>query len=104
MNCSLLLFLFILFFFRWPVRHLKPDQGPIHAPDDGKEILVRQITGAVAWRIITYAGESAEVLQGSKPGFVKFGSGVDVFLPVGTGIEVPILQQVRANRSIIARI
>jgi phosphatidylserine decarboxylase len=71
---------------------------------DGEEILVRQIAGAVARRIVTYAKEDQEVCQGDELGFIKFGSRVDVFLPVGTEIEVPILQHVRANKSIIAKI
>jgi phosphatidylserine decarboxylase len=71
---------------------------------DGVEILVRQIAGAVARRIVTYAKKDQEVLQGDELGFIKFGSRVDIFLPVGTEIEIPILQHVRANKSIIARI
>jgi phosphatidylserine decarboxylase len=71
---------------------------------DGVEILVRQIAGAVARRIVTYSKENQEVLQGDELGFIKFGSRVDLFLPVGTEIEIPILQHVRANKSIIARI
>jgi len=177
--CSLMLYVFLLFFFRWPARHLEPDHGLIYAPADGKvvviedtfekeyfndirlqvsifmspfnvhsnrypvsgrikyvryhpgnymvawhpksselnerstivietqdgtEILVRQIAGAVARRIVTYAKENQDVLQGDELGFIKFGSRVDVFLPVGTEIEVPILQQVKANKSIIAKI
>lgn len=177
--CSLMLYVFLLFFFRWPARDLEPDHGLVYAPADGKvvviedtfekeyfndtrlqvsifmspfnvhsnrypvsgrikyvryhpgnymvawhpksselnerstivietkegtEILVRQIAGAVARRIVTYAKENQEVLQGDELGFIKFGSRVDVFLPVGTEIEVPILQQVKANKSIIAKI
>jgi phosphatidylserine decarboxylase len=71
---------------------------------DGTEILIRQIAGAVARRIVTYSREGKEVMQGDELGFIKFGSRVDLFLPVGTEIEVPILQQVRANMSILARI
>jgi phosphatidylserine decarboxylase len=177
--CSLMLYVFLLFFFRWPARHLEPDHGLIYAPADGKvvviedtfeseyfndtrlqvsifmspfnvhsnrypvsgrikyvryhpgkymvawhpksselnerssivietkdgtEILIRQIAGAVARRIVTYAKENQEVMQGDELGFIKFGSRVDVFLPVGTEIEIPILQQVKANKSIIAKI
>ena len=177
--CSLLLYIFLLFFFRWPERDLEPDHGLVYAPADGKvvvieeifekeyfkdtrlqlsifmspfnvhsnrypvsgrvkyvkyhqgnymvawhpksselnerssivietrdgtEVLVRQIAGAVARRIVTYARKDQEVMQGDELGFIKFGSRVDVFLPVGTEIEVPILQQVRANKSVIARI
>ena len=71
---------------------------------DGKEILVRQIAGAVARRIVTYARQGEEVRQGDELGFIKFGSRVDVFLPLGTEVEIPILQHVRANKSIIAKI
>jgi phosphatidylserine decarboxylase len=176
---SFMLYVFLLFFFRWPERSLQPDHGLIYAPADGKvvvieeteemeyfkdmrlqvsifmspfnvhsnrypvsgkvkyvryhrgsymvawhpksselnerssivietiegkEILVRQIAGAVARRIVTYAKENQEVMQGDELGFIKFGSRVDIFLPVGTEIEIPILQQVRANKDIIAKI
>ena len=176
---SFMLYVFLLFFFRWPERALEPDHGLIYAPADGKvvvieeteeneyfkdlrlqvsifmspfnvhsnrypvsgkvkyvryhpgsymvawhpksselnerssivietiegtEILVRQIAGAVARRIVTYAKENEDVMQGDELGFIKFGSRVDIFLPVGTEIEIPILQQVRANKDIIAKI
>jgi phosphatidylserine decarboxylase len=176
---SLILYIFLLFFFRLPTRHLEPDPGLIYAPADGKvvvieeteekeyfkdmrlqvsifmsafnmhsnrypvsghikyveyhpghnmvawhpksselnerstivietikgtEILIRQIAGAVARRIVTYAKENQDVRQGDELGFIKFGSRVDIFLPVGTEIEIPILQQVKANKSIIAKI
>jgi phosphatidylserine decarboxylase len=177
--CSLILYVFLLFFFRLPARRLDPDPGLIYAPADGKvvvieetmeneyfkdmrlqvsifmspfnmhsnrypvsghikyvkyhpgknmvawhpksselnerstilietksgtEILVRQIAGAVARRIVTYSKENQDVLQGEELGFIKFGSRVDVFLPIGTEVEIPILQQVRANKTIIAKI
>jgi phosphatidylserine decarboxylase len=70
----------------------------------GTEIMIRQIAGAVARRIVTYSKENADVLQGDELGFIKFGSRVDLFLPVGTEVEIPILQQVKANKSIIAKI
>jgi len=176
---STFLFIFLLFFFRWPERDLEPDPGLVYAPADGKvvvieetvekeyfkdqrlqisifmspfnvhsnrypvsgrvkyvdyhpghymvawhpksselnerstivietsmgrEILVRQIAGAVARRIVTYAKKDQIVKQGDELGFIKFGSRVDIFLPIGTEIEIPILQQVRANKSIIAKI
>jgi phosphatidylserine decarboxylase len=177
--CSLMLYVFLLFFFRLPPRHLEPDPGLIYAPADGKvvvieeteekeyfkdmrlqisifmspfnmhsnrypvsglikyveyhhgnymvawhpksselnerstivietaegvEVLVRQIAGAVARRIVTYARKDQKVKQGDELGFIKFGSRVDIFLPLGTEIEIPILQQVKANKSIIAKI
>lgn len=176
---TLLLFIFLLFFFRFPERDLNPDPGLIYSPADGKvvvieetlekeyfndlrlqisifmspfnmhsnrypvsgvikyvkyhpgnyivawhpksselnerssiviktesgaEILVRQIAGAVARRIVTYSKEGEHVTQGGELGFIKFGSRVDIFMPLGTEVEIPILQQVKANKSIIAKI
>jgi phosphatidylserine decarboxylase len=71
---------------------------------NGTEVMIRQIAGAVARRIVTYAKEDTDVLQGDELGFIKFGSRVDIFLPLGTEIEIPILQQVKANKSVIAKI
>lgn len=177
--CSMIFYVFILFFFRLPTRDLNPDPELVYAPADGKvvvieeteemeyfkdkrlqisifmspfnvhsnrypvsgrikyvgyhpgnymvawhpksselnerstivimtkggtEILIRQIAGAVARRIVTYAKENQDVLQGDELGFIKFGSRVDIFLPLGTEVEIPILQQVRANKSILAKI
>jgi phosphatidylserine decarboxylase len=72
--------------------------------NDGTDVMVRQIAGAVARRIVTYAKENTDVHQGDELGFIKFGSRVDIFLPLGTEVEIPILQQVKANKSIIAKI
>lgn len=71
--------------------------------NDGKEIMIRQIAGAVARRIVTYSKRDQVVEQGSELGFIKFGSRVDIFLPLGTEVEIPILQQVKANKTIIAK-
>jgi phosphatidylserine decarboxylase len=176
---SLMFYIFLLFFFRLPARHLEPNPCLVFAPADGKvvvieeaeekeyfkdtrlqvsifmspfnmhsnrypvsghikyvgyhpghylvawhpksselnerssvvietcggtEILIRQIAGAVARRIVTYSKENQDVRQGDELGFIKFGSRVDIFLPVGTEIEIPILQQVKANKTVIARI
>ena len=72
--------------------------------DNGTEVMIRQIAGAVARRIVTYAKENTKVAQGEELGFIKFGSRVDLFLPIGTEVEIPIFQQVKANKSIIAKI
>ena len=71
---------------------------------NGTEVMIRQIAGAVARRIVTYAKENMNVRQGDELGFIKFGSRVDIFLPIGTEVDIPILQQVKANKSIIAKI
>jgi phosphatidylserine decarboxylase len=71
---------------------------------NGTEVMIRQIAGAMARRIVTYAKEDTDVLQGDELGFIKFGSRVDLFLPVDTEVEIPILQQVKSNKSIIAKL
>ncbi|UZO80562.1 phosphatidylserine decarboxylase family protein [Aquimarina sp. ERC-38] len=67
-------------------------------------ILYRQIAGALAKRIVNYAKPNESVAQGSDSGFIKFGSRVDVFLPLGTDIAVSLNQKVRGGESVIARI
>lgn len=66
------------------------------------EILYRQIAGAMAKRIVNYAETGKEVIQGSDSGFIKFGSRVDVLLPVGTPILVGLDQKVKGGLSVIA--
>jgi phosphatidylserine decarboxylase len=66
---------------------------------DGEDIVVRQIAGAVARRIVTYARPGMVVQQGEELGFIKFGSRVDVFLPLSFLPEVNLNQKVKANRT-----
>ena len=176
---SVLLFAFILYFFRMPARHVEPNPLLIYAPADGKvvvieetmekeyfkdtrlqisifmspfnmhsnkypisgtvsyvkyhpgkkivawspksselnerstvvvesesgtEILIRQVAGAVARRIVTYSKKGEKVQQGGELGFIKFGSRVDIFLPEGTEVDVQMFEQVRANRTIVAKV
>ena len=68
------------------------------------QILMRQIAGAVAKRIKWYVQEGDKVEQGADMGFIKFGSRVDLFLPIGSRIEITMNQQVRGNRTVIARL
>lgn len=68
------------------------------------EILYRQIAGAMAKRIVNYAKVGDQVIQGSDSGFIKFGSRVDVFLPLDADIKVKLNQKVRGGISIIADI
>lgn len=72
--------------------------------ENGTEILVRQVAGAVARRIVTYSKKGDQVHQGDEFGFIKFGSRVDIFLPEGTEVDVGMFEQVRANRTIIAKV
>jgi len=68
------------------------------------EILMRQIAGAVAKRIVNYLSVGEEVEQGKDMGFIKFGSRVDLFLPLGTKLDVSLNEKVKGNKTIIARI
>lgn len=179
LGVSLLIFVFIVMFFRTPVRHVEPDPLLIYAPADGKivvieetfekeyfndnrlqisifmspfnmhsnrypisgtitytnyragkkyharspksselnerstvvvtsdsgtGILIRQVAGAVARRIVTYSKKGERVHQGAELGFIKFGSRVDIFLPTGTEVDVEMFEQVRASRTILARV
>ena len=66
------------------------------------EILYRQIAGALARRIVNYADEGMQVIQGEDAGFIKFGSRVDLFLPLGTTINVGLNQKAVGGKTIIA--
>lgn len=68
----------------------------------GKEILYRQIAGAVARRIKCYAKEGEQVTQGEEFGFIKFGSRVDVFLPLDCKINVKIDDVVQGKETVLA--
>ena len=66
------------------------------------EIMYRQIAGAVAKRIVNYAEEGQDAFQTSDSGFIKFGSRVDIFLPLGTKINVKLNQKVKGGITILA--
>lgn len=65
-------------------------------------ILYRQIAGALARRIVNYASEGREIKQGDESGFIKFGSRLDIFLPLKTKVNVSINQTVKGGISEIA--
>jgi len=67
------------------------------------QVLYRQIAGALAKRIVNYAEEGQEVVQGTDAGFIKFGSRVDLFLPLNTKIDVKIGDNVKGGEQIVAR-
>jgi len=66
------------------------------------EILYRQIAGALAKRIVNYAKPTMQVVQGTDAGFIKFGSRVDLFLPLNTSIKVNLNDKVKGGEHIIA--
>jgi len=71
--------------------------------DNGdEEILLRQIAGFMAKRIVSYLDEGVEVEQGADLGFIKFGSRVDLLLPLDSKINVELGDRVKGNRTIIA--
>ena len=66
------------------------------------EILYRQIAGALARRIVNYAQKGMHVTQGTDAGFIKFGSRVDLFLPLGTQVNVKLNDKAVGGKTIIA--
>lgn len=72
--------------------------------ENGVEILFRQIAGAVARRILCYVDQGDQVQQGKEFGFIKFGSRVDLFLPLDAKIEVTPGSITKAGKTVVARI
>ncbi|WP_309334527.1 phosphatidylserine decarboxylase family protein [Mucilaginibacter sp.] len=70
----------------------------------GVPVLFRQIAGALARRIVWYVKEGDKVEQGQQFGFIKFGSRVDVFLPLGSTIKVDLGQVVKGGRTVLAEL
>ncbi|MGL5317711.1 MAG: phosphatidylserine decarboxylase family protein [Bacteroidales bacterium] len=71
---------------------------------DGQEVMARQIAGAMARRIVTYAEPGEECHIDEHMGFIKFGSRVDVYLPLGTEVCVEMDQVVTGNQTVIAKL
>jgi phosphatidylserine decarboxylase len=72
--------------------------------DNGDQILVRQIAGAMAKRIVTYVKPGQEYHINQQLGFIKFGSRVDLFLPLNADVQVKLDACVRGNRTVIAQL
>ena len=70
----------------------------------GHMVMARQIAGAVARRIVTYAEEGEECFIDEHMGFIKFGSRVDVYLPLGSEVCVSMGQHTTGNQTVIARL
>ena len=71
---------------------------------DGTDIMVRQVAGAMARRIVTYAREGEECYVDEHLGFIKFGSRVDLYLPLNSDVLVSLGQKTVGNETIIARL
>lgn len=76
----------------------------VYEKSNGVQILMRQIAGALARRIVYYVKEGDKVEQGSEMGFIKFGSRVDLFLPIGTKIDVKLNDVVKGGKTSIAQL
>jgi phosphatidylserine decarboxylase len=72
--------------------------------DNGEQILVRQIAGAMAKRIVTYAKPENNCRINQQLGFIKFGSRVDLFLPLDAEIKVELGECIRGNQTVIAQL
>ena len=72
-------------------------EHPVYGP-----IMVRQIAGALARRIVCYSKPDERIEQGRELGFIKFGSRVDIFLPLGSKLNVQLEQKVKGGISVIA--
>lgn len=86
-----------------PKSSLLNERSTVVVKNDKISILCRQIAGAVARRIVTYSEVGDIVTSSEEYGFIKFGSRVDVFLPVGTKINVKMNEIVKSGQSIIAK-
>ncbi|MBQ8242937.1 MAG: phosphatidylserine decarboxylase family protein [Bacteroidaceae bacterium] len=71
---------------------------------EGHTVMARQIAGAVARRIVTYAKEGEDCYIDEHMGFIKFGSRVDVYLPLGTEVLVKMEQKTTGNETVIAKL
>ena len=87
-----------------PKASLENERTTVCLDVSGKKILIRQIAGALARRIVCYAKEGDKATQGQEMGFIKFGSRVDLYLPLDSEILVKSGDVVTGNRSMIARL
>ena len=85
-----------------PKSSTENERTTVHIKNNiGKELVVRQVAGAVARRIVCYAKKNDAAKQGSQMGFIKFGSRVDLYLPLDTRIDVKLGQKVRGKNTIV---
>ena len=87
-----------------PKSSLENERTTVVIDNGSDEILLRQIAGALAKRIVNYVNVGEDVVQGTDMGFIKFGSRVDLFLPLDTKINVKIGDKVKGNKTVIANL
>ena len=81
---------------------LNEHQSTVIKTSEGISVLIKQIAGTLARRIICYAKVDEQAIQGNDLGFIRFGSRVDIFLPLNTEILVKMDEMVKGNQTIIA--
>jgi phosphatidylserine decarboxylase len=81
---------------------LENEQMSVGIESGARKLLVRQIAGLIARRIVTYSHDGDQAAQGARFGLIRFGSRVDVFAPVGTAIKVHAGQRVSAGTTVLA--
>ena len=86
-----------------PKSSTKNERNSVVIENTKISVLVRQIAGALARRIVTYSKRNEQVTSGEELGFIKFGSRVDLYLPLSTEINVKLNEKVKAKISIIAK-
>lgn len=92
------------FFVAWHPKSSEENERTTTVVDTGHEkVLFRQIAGLVARRIVNYAEVGGEAVQNTKFGFIKFGSRIDIFLPLGTEVLVKLGDKVRGGQTPVAR-
>ncbi len=87
-----------------PKSSTENERSTLVIENDNGEIMLRQVAGAIAKRIRTYLKVGEQIVQGNELGFIKFGSRVDLFLPLDAKVEVELEQKVKGNLTIIARL
>ena len=86
-----------------PKSSTKNERSSVVIENTKISVLVRQIAGALARRIVTYSKINEQVMSGEELGFIKFGSRVDLYLPISTKINVKLNEKVKAKISVIAK-
>jgi phosphatidylserine decarboxylase len=86
-----------------PKSSIENERHSVVYKQHGKEMLVKQIAGAMAKRIVNYLKPGDKVLQGEEMGFIKFGSRVDLLLPLDATIEVKMKQKVKAGVTVLGK-